>query len=453
MNIITLPIDQVTPYPGNPRINEQAVAPVAASIKEFGFQQPIVVDKNNVIIVGHTRFLAAKQLGLTEVPVVVAEDLTEDQAKAYRLADNRTNQNADWDWSLLGDELNELLQVTPELVPITGFDKEEVRKATTFETRGKREFEPQPKPDPMTTYGDVWVSENGEHSVLCTENTSDLFKSFLDGKQIDCIVTDPPYNISYSSGKGEVHNDTFANREAFIKFLTECFKLAATNLRAGGAVFTCGNEHCHYTNETALAAHNIPLKYELFWVKDRVVYSQNMNMMAFRKQHENIWVGWKTGAARRENPTVTGTALLLDDREDWTKFTKEQLLQRLILIHETFSTVREAPHEKDKLAVHPTIKPVALFVPLIRKSTLPGDTVCDIFAGSGVTAMACQETARKSISVELDPSYVDCILTRLYEHHGLDFTNQNGVKFSDLWLPEKARREAEDDGAGDDTTN
>ena len=187
----------------------------------------------------------------------------------------------------------------------------------------------------------------------------------------------------------------------------------------------------------------MPLRYELIWAKSRFVYSRGP--MQFLKQHESIWVGWKEGAARYENPAVTGKALLLDDRENWDAMSKEELLEKLKLIHESFSTVREAKHEQDKLAVHPTVKPTALFVPLIRKACLPGDLVADIFAGSGVTALACQELARKSVSVELDPSYVDCILSRLYEHHQVDFTRQSdGAQWSTLWEAEKVRRAADD---------
>jgi site-specific DNA-methyltransferase (adenine-specific) len=449
LNIKSVPIGEVLPYPGNPRINDRAVDPVAASIKEFGFQQPIVVDTNNVVIVGHTRLLAAKKLGLTEVPVVVATNLDDDQVKAYRLADNRTNQNAEWDWSLLGDELNVLLEEAPELVPITGFDQEEIKKATTYDTRGVRKFEPDAKPDPISSYGDHWVSLNGDHNVLCTENTSEQFKEFLKGKSIDAILTDPPYNISLASGKGSVHNDTFESDKSFTKFLNDCFKPAVKNLRVGGGVVTCGTHNCFVPNRDALEPLGVALKVEMMWVKSRITYSPGVLTQPFKKQHENLWYGSKAGGARYLNPTTEVAELLLDDRQDYDKMTKSELLDALRAIHENFSTVREADHEKDKWAVHPTVKPTALFVPLVRRTTMPGDTVCDIFAGTGVTALACEEVGRKSISVELDPSYVDCILARLYEHHQVDFTNQNGVKWSEVWEVEKARRAAEEEAAGE----
>lgn len=443
--IIQAPIADVKPYPGNPRINDKAIDPVAASIKEFGWQQPIVVDKDNVVIVGHTRLLAAKKLGLTEVPIVVADKLTPEQVTAYRLADNRTNQNADWDWSLLGEELGVLISEAPDLVPITGFDREEVKKATTYETRGVRKFEPEAKPEPISSYGDHWVSLNGDHNILCTENTSEQFKEFLKGKMIDAIITDPPYNITLASGKGAVHNDTFENDQAFTKFLNECFTPAAEALRAGGGVVTCGTHNCFVPNRDALAPLGIALKVEMMWVKSRITYSPGVLTQPFKKQHENLWYGSKEGAARYLNPTTEASELLLDDRADYDKMTKSELIDALRAIHENFSTVREADHEKDKWAVHPTVKPTALFVPLVRRITMPDDTVCDIFAGAGVTALACEELGRKSISVELDPSYVDCILSRLYEHHKVDFTNQNGELWSTLWEAEKARREQEDD--------
>ena len=200
MNIITLPLSDLKPYPGNPRINDKAIEPVAASLKEFGWRQPIVVDTNNVVIVGHTRLLAAKKLGWTEGPVLIATDLTNEQVVAYRLADNRTNQNADWDWALLGDEFKILLSDAPDLMPITGFDSEEIKKATNYKDGGGvRETVPKERPTPITIVGDLWTSLDGEHIVLCGYNNGDAAKALLSTKQPDCIITDPPYNLGYSS--------------------------------------------------------------------------------------------------------------------------------------------------------------------------------------------------------------------------------------------------------------
>lgn len=436
MEIKNVPIDSIQPYKLNPRLNERAIAPVAASIKEFNWQQPIVVDAANVIIAGHTRLLAAKSLGLTEVPIVVA-NLTEDQAKAYRLADNRTNENAEWDWSLLGEEITNLLENAKELVPITGFNSEEIKKATTFDGGGKRKFEADPRPNPVTAYGEVWTSLDQEHLVLCTENTSELFKEHLKGKQIDMILTDPPYNIAYSGAKGTVNNDELGTEAEFAEFLKLCFSAAAGNLRKGGAVITCGYHTCFVPNRDALAALDITLKQELVWVKSAPMYNPGSQ---YRKQHENLWIGWKTGAAQHQNAAQQGEGLVLDERDDLVKLTKEELIERIL----ADSTVRQAKHETDKLANHPTVKPTALFAPLIKKSTMPGDLVCDIFAGSGVTALACYELGRKSISTEMDPSYVDCILSRMYEHKKVDFKDQNGRLWSTLWEAEKQRRESEE---------
>lgn len=444
LDIKEISIEDVKPYPGNPRKNDKAVVPVANSIREFGFQQPIVVDKDMVVIVGHTRLLAAKYLSLKKVPVLIAKNLSPEQVKAYRLADNRTNENAEWEMTLLHDEMCDLMEHSPELIPITGFDKEEIKRAIDWgKNNGSRNFDAEDRPDPLTAYGDIWTSVNGEHTILCMENNCDAFKEYIRDKNIDCIITDPPYNISYESGKGKVNNDTFASQEAFSAFLGECFEPAIQRLRAGGALFTCGNQDCYYPTKLALDPQGLELRFELIWVKSRYTYSAGR--MTFEKQHENIWVGWKKGAAQYNNPAEEGRALVLDDREDLDKLTKEELKQRLIDIHEQCSTVREAKHEKDKWANHPTVKPTALFVPLIRKSTLPGDMVLDIFAGAGVTSLAAEQLARKSISVELDPNYVDCILTRHWEHNGLDFVNQNGVHWAEIWEAEKIKREQEDD--------
>ncbi len=432
ISIKKMDISLLKPYPGNPRINDRAITPVANSIKEFGFQQPIVVDKDLVVIVGHTRLLAAKSLGLTLVPVVVAEHLSPEQVKSYRLADNRTNQNADWDWSLLGHELTDLLETSPELVPVTGFDKEEIKRAINWDDGGGvRVTVPKEKYPPITVYGTVWTSSDGEHTVICAENSSDLAKATFAAHSVDCIVTDPPYNLSYSSGAGEVKNDTFASEAHFTAFLKDCFAPAVGALRKGGAVYTCGIHRCLQANTDALAALSVPLTHELIWAKSRKSF---LTGGKFTRQHENIWYGHKTGASQH-GPVIADDycSLVLDEHEKLEELTKDELITLLQ------GSVLDSKHDKDKFAQHPTVKPFALLTPLIKSSTFPGDLVCDIFSGSGSTALACYRLGRKSLSFELDPNYVDVILTRLYEHHQVDFTNQEGQKWSTLWDAEKLR--------------
>ena len=196
MNVGVAAIDDIRPYERNPRVNDQAVDAVAASLQEFGFRQPIVVDADGVIIVGHTRWKAAKKLGLAKVPVHVAEELTPEQAKAYRLADNQTNTLAEWDFELLPVELKDLQQADYDL-SVLGFDDAELAKMLDGDvTEGLTDPDsvPEPPDDPVTQPGDIW--QLGDHRLMCGDSgkAADLDR-LLDGVTIDLVNMDPPYNV------------------------------------------------------------------------------------------------------------------------------------------------------------------------------------------------------------------------------------------------------------------
>jgi len=440
MNITHVPIAEVKPYPGNPRINDKAIAPVAASIKEFGFQQPIVVDKDNVVIVGHTRLLAAKQLGLKEVPVVVAANLTEEQSKAYRLADNRTNQNADWDWSLLGEEIRSLMDVDFDL-SLTAFNQEEIKKALHFDDGTHiRDYTPREKPEPLSKPGDTWTSIDGEHIVHCGENNSAEAIKLLKKNPIDLIWTDPPYNLALTSVKGEVHNDAFASDAEFSKFLENCFKPSVDALPNGHYLFTCGHHGSYIATRDACERLGLQLKHQLIWVKPPSYALQQ----TFSKSHEIIWLFQKPGASRHLNQEGSDARedhdTLLIPYEHLEKKTKNDLLEYVKNLTASMD-VQRTTREHDKFADHPTVKPCSLITQHLKRTTFPGDRVCDLFGGSGSTALTCFRLGRKSLTFELSPDYTDVTMTRLYEHHGVDFMNQDGVKWSELWEPEKIRRQ------------
>lgn len=433
-----LPLADLKPYPGNPRLNEKAIGPVAASIKSFGFQQPIVVDKDNVIIVGHTRFEAAKTLGMTEVPVIVAHNLTPEQVQAYRLADNRTNQNADWDWSLLGEELRGLMDADFDL-SLTAFDQEEIKKALHFDDGTHiRDYTPRDKPDALTQPGETWTSMDGEHVIHCGLNNSAEAQTLLKKNPIDCIWTDPPYNLGLSGVGGKVHNDTFASDKDFTEFLKKCFAPAVEALPKGHFVFTCGVHGSYVPNRDALVALGLELKNQLIWVKPP---SYTMNS-TFSKSHECIWLFQKPGASRHVadgNPPTEDNDNLLIPYEHLEKKSKGDLLEYVKALTASMD-VQRTTREHDKFADHPTVKPSSLISQHIKRTTFPGDRVCDLFGGSGSTALTCFRLGRKSLTFELDANYVDVTLTRLYEHHEVDFMNEQGEKWSDRWLPVREQR-------------
>ncbi len=233
MEILQKKLSDLKPYEKNPRRNEEAVKYVANSIKEFGFKVPIVVDKNNVIVAGHTRFKAAKKLGLETAPCVVADDLTDDQVRAFRLADNKVAEKAEWDFDLLEEELKDLTKLD---MSAFGFeDEEEQEHELEAEEDG---YDEEPPEEAKTKPGDVY--RLGGHILMCGDSAKEKdVKRLLNGDLADLVVTDPPYNVNVKNAKGmKIENDNMAN-EQFKAFLESCFANMASSLKAGG-LFTFG---------------------------------------------------------------------------------------------------------------------------------------------------------------------------------------------------------------------
>ncbi len=379
MNVRLVPIGQVTPYPGNPRKNDQAVDKVAASIKEFGFQQPIVVDRDMVVVVGHTRLKAALSLGLAEVPVHVAENLSPEQCRAYRLMDNRSNEDAEWDMDRLAEELRGLEAVQFPL-EFTGFDERELQRITFAGPGGGGDGdEPPPLPtQAVARPGDLFVL--GAHRLLCGDATSltDVAR-LMDGRRADLVFTDPPYNVDYTGKTADalkIANDTMDGRR-FRSFLLAAFQVMFANAREGAPIYVCHADSEGYKFRGALSDAGWLFKQCIVWVKDSFV----MGRQDYHWRHEPLLYGWKPGAAH-----------------SWAS-------------DRTQDTVWEIPRPK-RSTEHPTMKPVELVSRAIVNSSKPGDMVLDPFGGSGSTLIACEAEGRVCRTAELDPRYVDVIVER-----------------------------------------
>ena len=380
--------DELIPYVNNPRNNDQAVDAVASSIKNFGFKVPIVIDSKNEIINGHTRLKAAKKLGIEEVPVIVADDLTEDQIKAFRIADNKVAELADWDEELLLAELDMIEMDMGQF----NIDMSELDSDDSSEEVVEDEFDDTPPEEPQAKYGDIY--QLGRHRLMCGDSTSveDVEKLVGGGVIVDMLLTDPPYNISYE-GKTEdaltIQNDSMDD-ESFRQFLTNAF-FAADNVMKKGAVFYiwhAGTEGYNFLG----ACRDVGWRVRecLIWNKNQMV----MGRQDYQWKHEPCLYGWKDGASH----------LWAGDRKQTTvlDFDKPQ-----------------------RNGVHPTMKPIALFDYQIKNNTKGNDIVLDLFGGSGTTIMACEQNGRRGYSMELDPRYVDVIIKR-WE----DFTGEKAVKIS-----------------------
>jgi DNA modification methylase len=384
MDVVDLPLERLIPYARNPRKNTAAVATVAASLKEFGWRQPIVVDEEMVILAGHTRLEAARQLGLTSAPVHIARGLTPAQAKAYRLMDNRASENAEWDEALLGIELGDLQGESFDLA-LTGFDDAELNRllAGLGDEDGAREGEddvPETPENPVSRPGDLWLL--GPHRLLCGDATvvTDV-ERVLDGRKANLCFCDPPYNVDYTGGAGaekagkgrRIRNDALG--EGFGQFLYDACVLI--NASTSGAVYICMSSSELHTLQAAFKAAGGHWSTFVIWAKDRFTLGRS----DYQRQYEPILYGWPEGVKRR----------WCGDRDQGDVW----LIDR--------------PSKND---LHPTMKPVALVERALRNSSRVGDLVLDPFGGSGTTLIAAETTGRTAALLELDPKYADVIVER-----------------------------------------
>jgi len=294
----TWPVDRPQPYPHNPRHNDDAVDAVMASLREFGFRQPLVVDEHDVLIAGHTRLKAARKLGLPEVPVHVARGLTPEQARAYRLADNRTAAIATWDEDQLALELIALRDADFD-VTLTGFaDHELLAHLTASESgdgsvQGDPDHVPEPPSEPVTKPGDLWVL--GRHRLLCGDATkpADLAR-LLPDRPADVLLTDPPYNVAYE-GKTQdaltLANDDM-DPEEYRAFLTAALACAGGRLKPGGAFYVWHADTFGLDVRLACAAAGLRVRQCLIWVKSQLV----LGRQDYHWKHEPCVYGWSEGA-------------------------------------------------------------------------------------------------------------------------------------------------------------
>lgn len=388
-------INKVIPYDSNPRKNDEAVEEVAKSIQTFGFKNPIIVDKDFIIIAGHTRLKASQKLGLKEVPVIVAEDLTPDQANALRLADNKTSELAKWDKKLLDEELRKIdwealnIQMTD-----LGFND---IFASDFQEVIDDEFDEGQylTDEPYSIQGDVYLLEN--HRVMCGDSTDpEQVKVLMNERQADMVFTDPPYNVNYEGSDGQsIQNDDMGDKE-FYDFLFLVHKNLYDSLKDGGPIYVCHADSEGLNFRQAFKDAGFKLAECLIWSKN----SFTLGRQDYQWQHEPILYGWKP----------TGPHYFLDDRSQSTIWEYDK------------------PKHND---LHPTMKPLELVGKAINNSSLKGELVLDLFGGSGSTLIASDQANRICYTMELDEKYADVIIKRYLKLKGNTrdcFLLRNGEK-------------------------
>jgi site-specific DNA-methyltransferase (adenine-specific) len=377
MEIVNKNIEEIKTYENNPRNNDGAVEYVANSIKEFGFKVPIVLDKNNVIVAGHTRYKAAKLLNITEIPCIIADDLSDEQVKAFRLIDNKAAELASWDIDLLNLELENIKDIDMEL-----FD---FQISNILDNVVDDEYEVELPEDPKTKTGNIY--KLGNHYLMCGDSTNtDDVKKLMNNQLADLIVTDPPYNVNYEGKTGDnlkIMNDNMENNQ-FYSFLESAFINLYESIKDGGSIYVFHADTEGLNFRKAMMSSGFKLAECLVWVKNAFV----MGRQDYHWKHEPVLYGWKPGASH----------YFINDRSQ--------------------STVLEfdKPIRNEE---HPTMKPIDLIAYLINNSSKKDEIVLDLFGGSGTTMIACEQTNRKAFIMELDPRYCDVIVDRWEK-----FTNQ-----------------------------
>jgi DNA modification methylase len=398
MQIKEVAVDKLIPYAKNSRTHsDQQVAQIAASIKEFGFRNPILVDGVG-IIAGHGRLMAAQKLGLDKVPTIDCSDMTPSQKKAYIIADNKLALNAGWDTAMLTIEMQEL-EVEGFDLDLLGFDDKELNALLEPEIVDGLTDEdevPELPEEPKSKLGDIYIL--GNHRLMCGDSTSiDAVEKMMDGDKACLVVTDPPWNVAYGTNLANnaqgykqrtIMNDNFETTQEWEDFLSGFMGNIIAFTMKGCPIYCVMGASEWPAIDKALRDGGFHWSSTIIWAKDTLVLSRK----DYHTQYEPIWYGWKD-----DGPRI------------WTVQDRKQ------------SDVWECKRPK-RSELHPTTKPVELIERAVLNSSNAGTIVFEPFGGSGSTLIACEKTGRKARLMELDPKYCDVIVKR-WE----DFTGQKAV--------------------------
>ena len=395
-------IQSLKPWENNPRTHSaDQINQIRRSIREFGFTNPLLIDESGLVIAGHGRVEAAKREGLTELPVIELQGLTEAQKRALLIADNQIATNAGWDENLLRLELDTLKDEGFDL-SIVGFTDEELANLladSLEEGLTDPDDVPEPPVDPVTVLGDVWLLS--KHRVMCGDSTNiEAVEALCAGALVDIFLTDPPYNVAYEGKTKDaltIENDSMEDAD-FRQFLRNAFVAADAVMKPGAVFYIWHADSEGYNFRGACADTAWKVRQCLVWKKQSIV----MGRQDYHWQHEPCLFGWKEGAGH----------LWASDRKQ--------------------STILEF-NRPSRNAEHPTMKPVELFEYQLLNNTKGGDICLDLFGGSGTTAIVCEKNGRVARLMELDPRYVDVIVQRWQDFTGKQATlESDGRTFDEI---------------------
>jgi len=376
-----VPIDKLVPYANNARTHSpEQVNKLRSSLREFGFINPIIIDKDYGIIAGHGRLLAAREEGYTEVPCVLADHLTEAQKKAYILADNRMAMDAGWDEELLRIEI-EALKAEDFDVLMTGFDEKELSKLFDDGSEAKEDdfdVDGELQKPCISRMGDIWTL--GRHRLICGDSTKpETYEALMEGRKANLVVTDPPYNVNYEGSAGTIKNDNMAS-EKFFDFLFDAFSNMEKVMADDASIYVFHADTEGLNFRKAFDAAGFYLSGCCIWKKPSLVLGRS----PYQWQHEPCLFGWKKKG-----------------KHQWYSDRKQ-------------TTIWEFEKTK-KNTDHPTMKPIPLLAYAISNSSMSNTLVLDPFGGSGSTLIACEQTDRSCNTIELDEKFCDVIVKRYIE--------------------------------------
>jgi len=469
--IILIKPEELIPYHNNPKEHStEQIDKIASSIKNFGFVQPIVIDGEKEVIIGHGRLAAAKKLDLKKVPVMVKDDLTPSQVRQLRLADNRVAESP-WDEELLAVELEVLMEEGADL-SLTGFEEDKINSILNLNSNEVEEdsfdyegAESRAKSNTITLPGDIWLL--GRHKLICGDSTSEeVYKNLFEDEKADLIITDPPYNVNYGDKanmlnkyqKGHritdhIKNDNMEDAD-FAKFLFESYSCMYENIKEGGCiyVFHADTEGINFRTEFKNAGFK--LHQVIVWCKNTLVIGRQ----DYQWKHEPILYGWKPGAGHywnggRKQTTVLQEApgVRVEKVGEYYHITFDLGIHDVVIKvpeYELISGGTDAGKttwffDKPRSnSVHPTMKPVEILARAIKNSSKKDELVLDPFAGSGSTLIAAEQTGCRSYNIELDAVYCDVIVERYRNYKNNDsgiYLIRDGEtsKYSDLKVKSK----------------
>ena len=403
-----VPIGKLVPYVNNARTHSpEQINKLRSSLREFGFINPVIIDRDFGVIAGHGRILAAKEEGIAEVPCVFADHLTEAQKKAYIIADNRMAMDAGWDEELLRVEI-EALQAEAFDLSLTGFDDKELSdlfKDDADVQEDDFDVDAELEKPTFSKTGDVWTL--GRHRLVCGDSTkADTFEVLMNGRKANLVVTDPPYNVNYEGTAGKIKNDNLAD-EKFYQFLFDAFSNIEKVMADDASIYVFHADTEGLNFRKAFSDAGFYLSGCCIWKKPSLVLGRS----PYQWQHEPCLYGWKKSG-----------------KHQWYSDRKQ-------------TTIWEFEKTK-KNTDHPTMKPIPLLAYPIQNSSMSNTLVLDPFGGSGSTLIACEQTDRECYTIELDEKYCDVIVKRYIEQTGTSESvsvERNGrtYAFAELEVPDE----------------